>query len=80
MNNKTRLQKKRAETGKDLSQRNFRTTMMYLRCTLRWKKSHLVGSAMLIYYWLENLALRLLVWRKAYEPHVVDVALSPNVM
>ena len=79
MNNKIQIQRKRAEIGKDLSRRNFQIAMTHLRCALTWKKGHLAGFAMLSYFRLENLALRLLAWRKAYEPPMVNETVNPNV-
>jgi hypothetical protein len=70
MSNEIQLQRKRVATGKDLSRRNFRTTMTYLRGSLHWKRVHLEAIAMLTYYRMENLVFRLLAWRKPCDPQL----------
>lgn len=68
MSNKIQLQRKREAIARDLSRRNFQIATTHLRCALNWKIGHLASSAMLTYFRLENLVLRLLAWRKPCEP------------
>ena len=79
MSNEILLQKERVATGKGLSRRNFQITMTHLRGALHWKKVHLEALAMLTWYRLVNLVLRLRVWHKPCEPPMSDETVNPNV-
>lgn len=79
MSNEILLQKKRAAIGKDLSRRNFQIVMRHLGYALNWKKGHLAGSAMHIYFRLRSLVHQLLAWRMAFEAPVVNGSETPNV-